>query len=165
MGNALGSKIGGINGTPSQETGTDAVNYGYGSTPTPGSKNADPSHYGITNLAHGGMVSSSGRCYAEGGEVHDHEICMKMGGPVPGDPKVPGPVDTTQNDTVPAHLSPHEIVLPNSVTQGPDPTGDAAKFVAGVKGQQAPQMGNGKSFADIIKELEANGLELRLGAK
>src|SRR5579872_3468590 len=118
-------------------------------------------------FAKGGEVkgySMGGQCYAQGGEVHDHEICMKMGGTVPGKPKVPGAIDTTKNDTIPARLSPHEIVLPRSVTQSPNPVGNAAKFVSAVKGQPMPQ-GNGKSFADVIKELEANGLELRLGAK
>jgi len=78
---------------------------------------------------------------------------------------VPG--DSTQNDTVPAKLSPHEIVLPRSVAQDPNAPQKAAQFVQGVKqnGGQPPMMGNGKSFADIIKELEANGLELRIGTK
>lgn len=107
--------------------------------------------------------NQGGMCYAKGGEVHSHEICMKMGGKVPGTPQMPG--DNTKNDTVPARLSPHEIVVPNSITQAPNAPQKAAQFVAGIKGQSQPQMGNGKSFADIIKELEANGLELRLGAK
>jgi len=107
-------------------------------------------------MAQGGEV----KCYAQGGEVHDHSLCMKAGGPVPGTPQVPGNVDTTKNDTVPARLSPHEIVLPRSVTQSPNPVGNAAQFVAGIKGQPAPL-----SFADIIKKLEENGLELRLGSK
>jgi hypothetical protein len=109
-----------------------------------------------------------GMCYAKGGEVHSHEICMKMGGKVPGKANVPG--DSTKNDTVPARLSPHEIVLPRTVAQAPNAPQAAAKFVQGVKqngGNPPPQtpMGNGKSFADIIKELEANGLELRIGSK
>lgn len=190
-------------------SGAEAINSGYGSTPT--GSNANPNNYGINQnpvYAHGGEVdvtdpqtglhasaqpiqvagmafggetnpkketlkamennptagfNQGGMCYAKGGEVHSHEICMKMGGKVPGTPKMSG--DHTANDTVPARLSPHEIVVPNSVTQRPDAPQAAAKFVAGIKGQPQPQMGNGKSFSDIIKELEANGLELRLGAK
>jgi len=162
MGNAInGGKVAGVTGTPSEETGTDAVNIGYGSTPT--GANANPQNYGIMpgNYAMGGDV----KCYAQGGETHSHEICMKMGGKVPGEAKVPG--DSTQNDTVPAKLSPHEIVLPRSVAQDPNAPQKAAQFVQGVKqnGGQPPMMGNGKSFADIIKELEANGLELRIGTK
>jgi hypothetical protein len=158
-------------------TGTEAVNTGYGSTPN--SQNANPSQYGIPQnpYAMGGEVKGycgGGTCYAQGGEVHDHEICMKLGGPVPGTPNVPG--DSTENDTVPARLSPHEIVLPRTVAQAPDAPAKAAQFVGQIKGQIPPeagpmigdaisQMGPQKSFADIIKELEANGLELRLGTK
>jgi len=109
------------------------------------------------------QMCGGGMCYAKGGEVHSHEICMKMGGKVPGQAKVPG--DSTKNDTVPARLSPHEIVLPRTVAQAPNAPQKAAQFVGAIKGQPTPPMGNGKSFSDIIKELEANGLELRLGTK
>jgi len=112
--------------------------------------------------AHGGEIPG---CYAQGGEVHDHEICMKIGGTVPGQAQVPG--DSTQNDTVPARLSPHEIVLPRSVAQAPNAPQEAAKFVGDIKGQQPP-MGSGVnvgSFAEILAKLEANGLELRLAPK
>jgi len=115
-----------------------------------------------TPYANGGEV----KCYAEGGEVHDHELCMKLGGPVPGTPEVPG--DSTQNDTVPAKLSPHEIVLPRTVAQAPNAPQAAAQFVQGVKqnGGQ-PTMGQPQSldFSAILKQLEANGLELRLAPK
>jgi hypothetical protein len=111
------------------------------------------------NYAMGGDV----QCYAVGGEVHDHEICMKAGGTVPGDAQVPG--DSTQNDTVPARLSPHEIVLPRTVAQAPNAPQAAAQFVGQIKGQQPQAMGNGKSFAEVLQMLEANGLELRLEAK
>lgn len=60
------------------------------------------------NAAHGGVA-----CYAVGGVPHDHGICMKMGGQVGGEPIVPG--DSAQNDTVPAMLSPGELVIPRSV--------------------------------------------------
>jgi hypothetical protein len=118
-------------------------------------------------ISHQGYAMG-GMCYAKGGEAHSHEICMKMGGKVPGKANVPG--DSTKNDTIPARLSPHEIVLPRSVSQAPNAPQQAAKFVGAIKGQspQGSQMipqGNGKSFADVIKELEANGLELRLGSK
>jgi hypothetical protein len=52
-------------------------------------------------------------CYAEGGVAHDHSICMKLGGHVDGEAKVPG--DSKANDTVPAMLSPGELVIPRSV--------------------------------------------------
>jgi hypothetical protein len=109
------------------------------------------------------QMNQGGMCYAQGGEIHDHEICMKFGGKVPGKAQVPG--DSTQNDTVPARLSPHEIVLPRTVAQAPNAPQKAAQFVGAIKGQPTMQQGPTKSFADIIKELEANGLELRLGSK
>ncbi len=119
-------------------------------------------------------MCQGGECYAQGGEVHDHSICMKLGGTVPGTPKVAG--DSTKNDTIPAKLSPHEIVLPRSVAQAPNAPAKAAQFVQGVKqnGGMPPKTAMGTptmpqpkplDFASIIKQLEANGLELRLGAK
>jgi hypothetical protein len=123
------------------------------------------------NAAHGGEVPNmchGGTCYAEGGEVHDHNLCMMAGGGVPGDDSQMDPgVDSTENDTVPANLSPHEIVLPRSVAQAPDAPQQAAQFVQGIKGGQQPQDMAGLSptvgsFQEALKILEANGLELRL---
>ena len=111
---------------------------------------------------------NGGTCYAQGGEVHDHRLCMMAGGGVPGDDSQMDPgVDSTENDTVPANLSPHEIVLPRSVAQAPDAPEQAAQFVQGIKGGQQPQDMSGLSptvgsFQEALKILEANGLELRL---
>lgn len=52
-------------------------------------------------------------CYADGGVAHDHGICMKLGGHVPGKAEHEG--DSPENDTVPAMLSPGELVIPRSV--------------------------------------------------
>ncbi len=52
-------------------------------------------------------------CYADGGIAHDHAICMKLGGHIAGEANVPG--DSEENDTVPAMLSPGELVIPRSV--------------------------------------------------
>ncbi len=150
MGAAAGSQVGNM------ISGNDAVKSGYGSAPT--GANADPNRYGIKpygGYAMGGEV----QCYAVGGEVHDHELCMKAGGNVPDDGSQQMPGDSPQNDTVPAMLSPHEIVLPRSVAQAPNAPDAAAQFVQGIKGGQPTP-----NFADVIKMLEANGLELRLGA-
>lgn len=114
--------------------------------------------YANGGYAMGGEVNGR-QCYAQGGEVHDHQLCMKAGGDVPGD-DAPMPGDSPENDTVPAMLSPKEIVLPRSVAQSPNAPEAAAQFVGGIKGQGQPQ-----SFADVIQMLEANGLELRLGTK
>ncbi len=59
-------------------------------------------------MAEGGVV-----CYADGGIAHDHAICMKLGGHVGGKANVEG--DSEENDTVPAMLSPGELVIPRSV--------------------------------------------------
>jgi len=62
----------------------------------------------MTGYAKGGYT-----CYADGGIAHDHAICMKLGGHVGGKAKVDG--DSEENDTVPAMLSPGELVIPRSV--------------------------------------------------
>lgn len=106
-------------------SGTDAVSSGAGSVAS--GANADSSLYG---LAHGGAVP----CYAAGGMAHDHGICMRMGGHVPGQAAVPG--DSLQNDNVPAMLSPGELVIPRSVPK----TGPAMEAFA----KQAPVPGTQK---------------------
>jgi hypothetical protein len=55
---------------------------------------------------------------------------FKPGGPVPGKAKVSG--DSLKNDTVPAMVSPGEIVLPRTVTQSEDAPRKAADFVAAI---------------------------------
>lgn len=69
----------------------------------------------MTNNASAGVAAAKGGviCYAAGGYTHDHSICMKMGGHVGGEAAVAG--DSEQNDTVPAMLSPGELVIPRSV--------------------------------------------------
>lgn len=62
----------------------------------------------VTGYSKGGYT-----CYADGGIAHDHAICMKLGGHVGGEAKVAG--DSETNDTVPAMLSPGELVIPRSV--------------------------------------------------
>lgn len=128
---------------------------------SPVKANIRPGHVGLSytkRFAHGGEAG----CYAQGGEVHDHELCMKAGGDVPGDDSgMPMGQDDESQDTIPAHLSPHEIVLPRSVAQAPDAPQQAAQFVGQVKGMP----GQVNSFADTLKMLEENGLELRLCAK
>lgn len=113
--------------------------------------------------AHGGEVKD--HCYALGGEVHDHEICMEAGGPVPGDEAGMKPMeDDPANDTVEAHLSPGEIVLPRSVAQSPNAPEAAEHFVEQTKGmgRPTPQI---SSFAEALAKLEENGLELRLSVR
>jgi hypothetical protein len=104
------------------------------------------------------QMNQGGMCYAQGGEVHDHRLCMQAGGPVPGDDSnMPMGQDDTSQDVIPANLSPHEIVLPRSVSQAPNAPDAAATFVGQIKGQMPMP-----KFSDVIKMLEDNGLELRL---
>jgi hypothetical protein len=52
------------------------------------------------------------------------------GGMIPGHASVHG--DSKANDTVTAKMSPGEIVIPRSVTQGPNPVADSAAMVAAI---------------------------------
>lgn len=134
------------------------------SQPPTGTPNANPKNYGInTNqgYAKGGMV----QCYAEGGEVHDHQLCMMAGGGVPGQPEDMGTDDSTDNDTIDAKLSPGEIVLPRSVAQSPTAPQDAQQFVQQTKGMGGMPPPSVNSFSEVLAKLEENGLELRLAPK
>lgn len=64
------------------------------------------------------------------GKANGGAINFKPGGRVPGQASVPG--DSLKNDTVPAMVSPGEIVIPRSVAQSDDAVNKSAKFVAAV---------------------------------
>jgi hypothetical protein len=74
-------------------------------------------------------------------------ITVARGGSIPGSAPVRG--DSPRNDTVPAMLSPGEIVLPRSVAQAGNAPDKAAEFVAALKAQKsaAPQDGYGRVLA------------------
>lgn len=92
----------------------------------------------------GGLLNSIGgaakMAFAKGGTVPPHISAMASihhpgymaeggeAGNVPGEPEVQG--DSSKNDTVPAMLSPGEIVIPNHITQAEDAPQKAAEFVA-----------------------------------
>ena len=78
-------------------------------------------------------------CYADGGVAHDHAICMKLGGHIGGEATVAG--DSEQNDTVPAMLSPGELVIPRSVPKN----GPAMEQFA----KNAPVGGDTKKKVDL----------------
>lgn len=83
-------------------------------------------------MADGGMVG--GNTPAPRASKANSMACeyFKQGGMVPGQPEVKG--DDSKNDTVPAMLSPGEIVIPRTiVSKGPDA---AAKFVQAVLAKQ-----------------------------
>lgn len=67
-------------------------------------------------------------CYAKGGEVHNHFLCMLGGGPVPGEAEVPG--DSPKNDTVDAKLSPGEGVIKRSKMANPDEAAKEARKIS-----------------------------------
>ena len=86
-------------------------------TPTSGASDA-ASDVSTDGMAHGGMTHD----YRAGGKVNAKNIKEKA--------KVPG--NSYSNDTIPAVLSEHEIVLPRSVTLSKDPVRASADFVAKV---------------------------------
>lgn len=80
---------------------------------------------GPLDISHGmmGFAGASNNGYAVGGMTRN----MQTGGNVPGKANVPG--DSYKNDTVPAMLSPGEIVIPRHIVQGKNAPAEAAKFV------------------------------------
>jgi hypothetical protein len=89
---------------------------------------------------------------AKGGSIKD----FRKGGHVPGQPAHPG--DDPRNDTVPAMVSPGEVVLPNTVTKSPDAPNRAKEFMKAIKEEKEP---GPKGYAKILdvknkmKELQA----------
>lgn len=101
----------------------------------------DPLTQGMTDLGKGigtyvsnhrsqpSMPTTQGPMMAGGaGDMPSGDVmAASKGGPVPGTPKVNR--DSYANDTVPAKLSPGEIVLPLHITQSPNAPEMAAQFV------------------------------------
>jgi hypothetical protein len=92
-------------------------------------REAQAAQEGATQKRNLGNISGVGQAFM-------HILGMSDGGKVPGTPEVFG--DDERNDTVPAWLSPKEIVLPLHVTQAPDAPERAAAFVRAVKGHEHP---------------------------
>lgn len=84
--------------------------------------------YAAPNYAGALMNQQAGM--ACGGPVINGETYAYQMKPVPGSAQVAG--DSKANDTVPAKLSPGEVIIPRSVMQSDDPVGHAARFVAAV---------------------------------
>lgn len=105
--------------------------------------------------AYGGEIEA----YSDGGMVGGPKshtgkrVCMSSGGKVPGMAQVKG--DSYANDTVPAMLSPGEVVIPRHVMQSKDPIKGATEFVKQVmskKKHSDPQMAAGGVVEDDSKE-------------
>jgi hypothetical protein len=99
--------------------------------------------------AFGESLIQAGKEKARGGKIEGREV--------PGKARFKG--DTRSNDTVPALLSPGEIVLPRSVAQADDAPDKAKDFVSAIKKQKRPSP---KAFAQALARL--NELEARLNA-
>ncbi len=143
---ALSSLGGGAKAKPAGSTGAGMLSanpFAPGAQPQ-GSPFAAPWD-GAQSLLGGGPF------LARGGQVND----FRAGGKVPGRAAVQG--DSPRNDTVLAHLSPGEEVLPRSITQAPDAPARAAAFVAELQRRQ----GAPKSYADVLAR--THGLRLAGG--
>lgn len=91
-------------------------------------------------LADGGVVNNPQSYYtnyfnnyASGGVIKGEGYANNLE-PVPGQAKVAG--DSSKNDTVPAMLSPGEVIIPKSVMESKDPSNMAAKFIEAVMAKQ-----------------------------
>lgn len=75
--------------------------------------------------ADGGMIPASA-----GRSSFSQYLNASDGAVVPGQAKVSG--DSLKNDTVPAMLSPGEIVIPRHIVNSPDPVSNSAQFVQAI---------------------------------
>lgn len=106
---ALGGPVAGaLAGTALKSGAIPGTTPAVASTPAYQMNAAKNAPNGATSFSNGGYT-----CYADGGIAHDHAICMKLGGHIAGKANVEG--DSETNDTVPAMLSPGELVIPRSV--------------------------------------------------
>jgi hypothetical protein len=127
-GAALGGPVGAAIGGSLAKTATPRPQAG------PAAGTSAPLQPSMTGYSKGGYA-----CYADGGVAHDHAICMKLGGHISGKAKVEG--DSEENDTVPAMLSPGELVIPRSVPKDGPHMEEFAK--------NAPVGGNPKKKIDL----------------
>ena len=77
---------------------------------------------------------------------------MAGGGVVPG--YAPSPGDSHDNDTVPAMLSPGEVVIPRSIVNAEDAPDRAAEFVAAIKRKKPSEHGGYAQFLKIRREID-----------
>lgn len=97
-------------------------------------------------LAGGAMDAISN----SGGGGGDGLLTAAHGAVVPGHAPVKG--DSPKNDTVPARLSPGEIVLPRSVTQSPEAAEKAKLFVEQISGKKSDKPTvNPKSYGELLQ--------------
>jgi hypothetical protein len=112
--------------------------------------NAATTNAGTNTQILGGVLSGLGAAaatFAKGGKVD-----FRKGGNVPGKAKVKG--DSEENDTVPAMVSPGEIVVPRTVAQSPNAPEEAARFVAALKARKRESMPSGGYGRVLAKQRE-----------
>lgn len=98
---------------------------------------------GVAAANQQGQNQITGALINAGGGVAAKAVGAAHGGLIPGEPEVHG--DSEANDTVPALLSPGEIVIPRSIVNGPNAHKNAAHFVKMVLD------GEKTSFKDVVK--------------
>jgi hypothetical protein len=99
------------------------------------------------------LPSESGFSGSWSQEQNDAFSRLAHGSEVPGRAKYRG--DTRSNDTVPAMLSPGEIVLPRSVAQSPNAPDKAKQFVEAIKTKKKPSPKDYTQALMRLHELEA----------
>jgi hypothetical protein len=98
-------------------------------------------------LAHGGPVDGMSEFARALARRHGQMPALLDGGNVPGRAQVRG--DSPRNDTVPTMLSPGEIVIPRSITQGPDAPNRAADFVRALQVKQEQKLRTARTVTPV----------------
>jgi hypothetical protein len=107
-----------------------------------------------------GGAAQMGAAYLTGGASAAAKAATKAkGGRIDGQPRVPG--DHPANDTVPALLSPGEIVLPRTIAEAEDAPEKAAAFVRALQDLEAERPLSRRAAGRRIAELEAELAALR----
>lgn len=107
----------------------------------------------------GGLLSGAGNALATMATGGKKPVAAAHGGVIPGRARVHG--DSPENDTVPALLSPGEVVIPRSIAQADDAPERTAAFIEALKkrkGNPAAE-GFGRVLARL-RELERRQEEL-----
>lgn len=100
----------------------------------------------------GGIYGGAGGA-AAGGKIGGQIAGASKGGEIKGRASFDG--DTRSNDTVPAMLSPGEIVLPRTVAQAEDAPEKAAKYVDAIKSRKKSDKKSLTVALSRIQELES----------
>jgi hypothetical protein len=112
------------------------------------------------NQLAGSVINAAG---AAGAQYASSGKGKAAGGLIQGTPQAPG--DSPRNDTVPAMLSPGEIVIPRTVAQSVDAPDRAAEFVAAIKASKgakaAPAKGDYGALMTKQRQLAAQMAQIQ----